>query len=211
MENGIEIVNKVGDGLSVRTEKAGGATRVIIELAESRVKLSELRAGEGFRAGDAGYIVLEQLRDGMTAVIRKEELKDSMEFGLNNNWKEGDVRKRLNGEYLDKLKGIFGDGNIADHTVDLTSLDGLKDYGKSIDKVSILDIDRYRRYREVLKASPNCFWFLATPDSTPSGLGPYDILHVAPDGDVGVDLCRTKMYALPYFVLNSSVFVAVDR
>lgn len=209
MENGIEIVNRVGEDLSVRMEKAGGTTRVIIELPENRVKLSTLKAGDSFRAGGDGYIVLEQFRYGMAAVIRKEELKDSMEFGPNNNWKEGDIRKRLNGEYLDKLKDTFGDGNITEHAVDLTSLDGLKDYGKSIDKVSILDIDRYRRYREVLKASPDCFWFLATPDSTPSGLGSYDILHVAPDGDVGVDICSARMHARPYFVLNSSVLVTV--
>lgn len=208
MESGIEIINRVGKDLSIRTEKAGGVTRVIVELPESRVRLSALKEGDAFNAGGIGYIVLEQFRYGRTAVIRKKELESSMEFGLNNNWKEGDIRKRLNGEYLEELTEVFGIGNIAEHSVDLTSLDGLNDYGTSIDRVSILNIDQYRRYRKMLKAPMGCFWFLATPDSTPSGYGSCDILHVAPDGDVGVDICRARMHVRPYFVLNASVLVA---
>lgn len=179
-----------------------------MENGIGKVKLSVLEEGDFFIAGSVGYIVLEQFGDGRTAVIRKEELKESMMFGPSNNWKEGKVRDFLNGDYLKELAGVFGEGNIVAHTVDLTSLDGLKDYGESVDKVSVLDIDQYRRYRKNLMEAPDCFWFLVTPDSTPSGCGGYDILHVAPDGDVGVDMCCSEMHARPYFVLDSSVLVA---
>ena len=49
---------------------------------------------------------------------------------------------------------------------------------------------------------------LVTPDSTPSGIGSSDMLHVAPDGDVGVDMCVGRMYVRPYFVLDSSVLIS---
>lgn len=73
-------------------------------------------------------------------MIRKEELREDMEFGRDNDWKASDVRKFLNGVYLEGLAEAFGAGNIAGHTVDLTSLDGLKDYGKSTDRVSLLTL-----------------------------------------------------------------------
>ena len=173
-----------------------------------RVRLSELKEGRTFRAGGAAYIVLEHFWNGGTGVIRKEELREDMEFGRDNDWKASDVRRFLNGVYLEGLAEAFGAGNIAGHTVDLTSLDGLKDYGKSTDRVSLLDIDQYRRYREVLNGCLACFWWLVTPDSTPSGIGCSDMLHVAPDGDVGVDMCVGRMYVRPYFVLDSSVLIS---
>ena len=182
-----------------------------MENGIGKVKLLALKEGDIFIADSVEYIVLEQFDNGRTAVIRKEELKESMVFGPNNNWKKGKVRNSLNGDYLKELAGEFGDENIVAHTVNLTSLDGLKDYGESVDKVSILDINQYRRYRKNLMEAPDCFWFLATPDSTPSGCGEYNVLHVASDGDVGVDMCCSEMHARPYFILDSSVLVTAEE
>lgn len=211
MENGIKIINRVGNGLSVRTENTGEGIRVIVEFPETRVKLSALKAGDTFRAEGVRYTVLEHFGNGRTAVIREEVLAESMSFSSgSNDWKKSRIRERLNREYLKGLEETFGEMNIVSHAVNLTSLDGLGDYGKSTDKVSLLTLDQYRRYRVFMKACPDCFWWLVTPDSTPSGLGSNDMLHVGPAGDVGCEICLGSMYARPYFVLWSSVLVSWD-
>ncbi len=151
MSQNVNVINNAGKDVVVTVNKENGNTQIVIDLAGNRVELSTLKAGEVFKANNVEYIVLEQLENESTAVIRKELLKDTMKFDSdNNNWKTSSIRKYLNCEYVKKLNEVFGENNIIEHTVNLLSLDGLDDYGTSIDKVSLLDIDQYRKYRKVI-------------------------------------------------------------
>lgn len=97
------------------------------------------------------YIVLEHFADGTTAVIRKDLLDDVMKFGeSNNDWRESNIRKCLNNDYLKEIESEFGENNIVEHTTNLFSMDGLDDYGICRDKVGLFDIDQYRKYRKIL-------------------------------------------------------------
>lgn len=97
------------------------------------------------------YIVLEHFDSGNTAVIRKELLEKTMDFGeSNNDWRDSNVRCYLNNDYLKDIEKEFGADSIVEHMVDLLSMDGLDDYGTSKDKISLLTIDQYRKYRKIL-------------------------------------------------------------
>lgn len=183
MNNNVNVINKAGKEIVVTVNSKDGNTQIVIDLASNKIELSTLKAGDVFKMNDVEYIVLEQLNNDITVVIRKNFLEDEMKFDDdNNNWKESSIRKFLNEDYLKKLCESFGENNIVEHTVNLLSLDGLDDYGTSIDKVSLLTIDQYRKYRKVIGENKDTWWWLSTPDSTPSGYGADYVQYVGSNG-----------------------------
>lgn len=155
------------------------------------------------------YIVLEHLC-GSVIVIRKELLDESMKFdGNNNNWKDSSLRKYLNSSYLKEVEDEFGEKNILSHYTDLLSLDGLDDYGECNDKIGLLSIDQYRKYRKLL-APINAVWWLVTPDSTPSGEGSSCVQYVCSDGGVCYYDCTWELGVRPFFYLKSDILVSCE-
>lgn len=125
-------------------------------------------------------------------------------FGDTNNYAESEVRKRLlEHDFTQNLIKKYGD-SIIPATMDLTSLDGLKDYGKITDIIGIPDIDLYRECRSHIFVGDD-LWWLSTPDSTPSG---YDSSRVRCVNDCGlVDFhgCYWGRDVRPFFILPSSI------
>lgn len=167
-------------------------------------QLSELAPGEVFADSDGEeYIVCEQFGDGTTGVVTKELLGTNMIFGKNNNWKNSKRRKWLNSEYYDKLSQKYGVENIILHEVDLLSMDGYDNYGVSDDMVSDMTLDRYRKYHKYI-GDCDYSYFLATPDSTPSGHGASMVLYVRDGGDVSRTSCGCGGVR-PFFILKSTI------
>lgn len=127
----------------------------------------------------------------------------SSEYGDNNNYAESTVRKELlKNEFVKRLQKEYGDA-LVPVTMNLTSLDGLKDYGTVTDVVGIPDIDLYRECRENIFVGDD-WWWLSTPDSTPSGNGSSNVRYVNGVGDVlwrYADGCGGS--ARPFFILKS--------
>ena len=218
MEDRIKVINRVGRDISVRVNNADGVIAVTVEYPENRIRLSHLNPGDIFKADGEKYIVLEHFSNGTTAAIRKEPLQERRTFDFDSNsWKTSNIRRFLNNEYLEDLMEVFGEGNIMNHVTNLLSLDGLKDYGKCTDKVSLLSVGRYWRYREVIgdilydSDKEDDSWWLITPDSTSSGFGGNDMLYVGSMGDIGCSPCNFHRGIRPCFVLRDSVMVVMDE
>lgn len=194
------------------------AVRILEEKEEKEktVKVSSLNPGDVFKDRDGEeYIVLEHPEDGRTAVLKKGLLEE-MQFGSSNDWRDSYIRQELNSTYLRSLEEKFGEENILVHTVDLFSMDGLDDYGKCQDKVSILTADEYRRYRKALEkangAAVGDWWWLCTPDSTPSGDGSSYVRYVYSSGTMGGYAANNGRFAVrPFFILASSALVFHER
>lgn len=131
-----------------------------------------------------------------------EPLFDST-FGDNNDYKLSDVRKRiLTCGFADDLKGEYGD-KLVPISMDLTSLDGLHDYGSlNGDLLAIPNIDLYRECRENILCGDECWW-LSTPNSTPSGIGNSSVRYVRFDGDVLWRCVGSTRGVRPFFVLKN--------
>ena len=212
MLDNVNVVNNVEKDVTVTVNNKNGNTQIVIDLAGNKVKLSTLKVGDVFKTKNIEYIVLEQLDNDTTAVIRKDLLENKMKFDSdNNNWKTSSIRKFLNGDYLKKLGESFGEDNIVEHTVDLLSLDGLDDYGVSNDKVSLLTIDQYRKYRKNIGENKYSWWWLSTPDSTPSGCSSDGVRRVLSGGRVDYGWCDYSGAVRPFFVLKSDIFVSCDK
>ena len=171
------------------------------------IKLADIAEGDTFRIAEHEFIVLEQSGD-TTAVIRKELLPDSR-FGGTNNYFGSDV-EHLCSKFANEIESIVGDGKIVKHTVDLTSNDGLKDYGTKDVRVSLLTADLYRRYVEILdKFKPSDWWWLATPFSTKKHDNDSWALCVSPSGCIyyGINRC-SSIGVRPFCILKSTTFVS---
>lgn len=200
--NNVNVINKVGNGVNVKVEEINGTTQIVIDIPQEKTDLTLLSPGDVFERGGVEYIICEQLEDRKTAVVRKKCLNDTMRFGDDNNQKNSDLRAYLNNEYYNEIKNIFGAKNIVDHEVDLLSLDGYDDYGVSTDKISVMNIDRYRKYHKYIGDTDNWYW-LSTPDSTPSGTGSSDVQYVYSRGDVNWCCADFARSVRPFFILKS--------
>ena len=180
-------------------------------MGDGKKKLGELEAGDTFKIGAHEFFVLEQLCGNGTSVLYKGLLEENMRFGKNNNYSDEGcvVRKRLE-DFAKELEGIVGAGNLITHTVDLTSDDGLDDYGMINTKVSLLTCDLYRNYVKVIdKHKIDKWWWLVTPYSTPTHEDAEWMKCVSPRGNISNDNCNINYGVRPFCILNSNIFVSV--
>ena len=205
MSNSIEVINNLGENVNVEVSDK----RIVITWKNKERQLSDLKPGEIFNKNGIEYIVCDHI-NGTTAVIRKELLKEDMKFGETNDWTKSSIRKYLNDEYLREVEKAFGSENVIENTRNLVSLDGLDDYGECKDKISLLNIFDYIKYRKYI-GKCNRWWWLLTPNSTPSGYGSDDVLYVRSDADVCCSWCDCSGGVRPFFILKSSIFVSCEE
>lgn len=135
----------------------------------------------------------------------------NMKFGENNDWRESPIKKKLNEELYQKIVAELGTDALVAIQTDLFSHDGLRDYGKCEDMVSLLTYDLYRSNRENIKSFDE-WWWICTPDSTPSGDNSSCVQYVDSSGYVDYDHCDWGGRGVrPFFILKSDIFVSCER
>lgn len=142
--------------------------------------------------------------DGNRTYYLMDGYLEKYEFGRNNNYAESYIREKLNNSELAKaLKEEFGD-KLVPIVTDLFSLDGLDDYGKvEGDIIAIPTLDLYRECRKKIPMLDK-WWWLATPNSTPSGYGSDDVHVVSGNGSVCYSWYDIGLGAVrPFFILES--------
>lgn len=127
----------------------------------------------------------------------------SFQFGDNNNYETSDARKDINeSDLLKQLKEEFRD-RLVPITTDLFSHDGSGTYGViEGDLLALPTFDLYRENRKTIPPIDDWYW-LATPDSTPSGNGARFVQCVGSGGGVGYDDCGFSGGVRPFFILKS--------
>lgn len=118
--------------------------------------------------GGLDCIVLDVEQDKILVLAKESIGNMPFDEGNSNNFPKGTLCKYLNGEFIKTLKANGADTSaLIPTTIDLTSDDGLKDYGETTQKIFLLTCDMYRKYRSVI---PNLddWWWLATAYSTES-------------------------------------------
>ena len=151
-------------------------------------------------------LVLEHRKDG-TMLLHLDQMTHA--FGSSNNFAASSLRAHLNGPYLASLT----DGNpdeIITRTVDLTALNGSKEYGSCECKVAPLTIDELRKYHDILPI-PERFEWSVTPWSTPA-VNEDDtwVMGLYSDGDIGGNGCTYTYGSRPAFLIPSNLPVEVE-
>lgn len=197
--------------IKINNQKIALTDEQVKEIQQSfgieQIKLANVAVGEIVKIGKYEFIVLEHSKD-TTAVILKDLLFESKEFGKDNNYKASYV-DNLCGDFADEISEIIGKDNLIEHTVDLTSDDGLKDYGKIKRSMSLLTTDLYRRYVEILdKYKVKKWWWLATAFSTPKHDPDNWVKCVSPSGYFHYINYDYNGGVRPFCILNSNIFVS---
>lgn len=151
-------------------------------------------------------LVLEHRKDG-TMLLHLDQMTHA--FGSSNNFAASSLRSHLNGPYLASLT----DGNpdeIITRTVDLTALNGSKEYGSCECKVAPLTIDELRKYHDILPL-PERFEWSVTPWSTPA-VNEDDtwVMGLYPNGDIYYLSCYDSDGSRPAFLIPSNLPVEVE-
>lgn len=151
-------------------------------------------------------LVLEHRKDG-TMLLHLDQMTHA--FGSSNNFAASSLRSHLNGPYLVSLT----DGNpdeIIIRTVDLTALNGSKEYGSCECKVAPLTIDELRKYHDILPL-PERFEWSVTPWSTPA-VNEDDtwVMGLYSNGNVYHYLCSGSYGSRPAFLIPSNLPVEVE-
>lgn len=172
-------------------------------MANAKIKIAPSSV---INFGGLDCIVLDVEKDKVL-VLPKESI-GNMPFDENNsnNFPNGTLCKFLNGDFVEKLKKNGADVSaIIPTTIDLTSDDGLKDYGETTQKVFLLTCDMYRKYRYIIP-NLNDWWWLATAYSTESNGYAYSARDVYSDGGLGGSIaCYGHGGVRPAFYLKSSI------
>lgn len=174
------------------------------KLEEFEQKLEALKekqvpeAGKTMEIAGMKWMILEETDKGYVALTA--EPIEKMIFGKNNDWKESSIREILNTDFLEKIEKEVGE--LPEFERDLLSLDGQTEYGKCIDKISLISLDEYRKYRKYIPNYENCWWTL-TPDSTRCNKDSLWISVVDPSGVISRGDCGNSNGVRPFCITDS--------
>lgn len=161
--------------------------------------------------GGLDCIVLDVEQDKILVLAKESIGNMPFDEGNSNNFPKGTLCKYLNGEFIKKLKANGADTSaLIPTTIDLTSDDGLKDYGETTQKIFLLTCDMYRKYRSVI---PNLddWWWLATAYSTESNGYAHYARGVHSDGSLyGISAYNGNIGVRPAFYLKSSILESLS-
>lgn len=191
-----EQVKSIVEGLAGTVKKGGR-------------KLSSVKVGDTFNIGKREFIVLEHSGD-TTAVLSKELVEYNAKFGDTPYFEKSEVRKILS-KFGAELATEIGADVFVEHTVDQTTLDGMKHYGTTKALMSLMTIDHFRRYADVLdKHKVDKYYWLVTPWSTPDRGFKTTVCAVAPSGYVVISDSYYYFYGgvRPFCILKSDIFVS---
>jgi len=161
--------------------------------------------------GGLDCIVLDVEQDKILVLAKESIGNMPFDEGNSNNFPKGTLCKYLNGEFIKKLKANGADTSaLIPTTIDLTSDDGLKDYGETTQKIFLLTCDMYRKYRSVI---PNLddWWWLATAYSTESNGYANGARYVGSDGSLDFNIADNGYRGVrPAFYLKSSILESLS-
>ena len=185
-----------------------------------KAKLKTLKRGQTFYGAGIQWLVLGHTNSSQglpivthivsTGIVERRAFdeKNRNDLGVST------LLAYLNGEFLERLEDAFGEGAVAEQFIDLTSNDGLKDYGNVKAKVGLLTEEEYRQHRDILPPlGDEGWWWLATPYSTERAGYPSLVRYVYSGGSLDSrydGACLGSSGVRPALYLKSDISVSLD-
>ena len=159
------------------------------------------QAGECFVRGGIEFVALGMEQGGVLAVAAKR-LEDEMAYDEDgsNDWRKSSLRKYLNEEFVKN----FDKGDLLPFVSDLTSDNGMTDYGTSEDFVALLSDNLYRKYRKFMPQYDTWVWTI-----TPWSCHPGNASHergVSPSGALYYIYAICGFGVAPACIFNPEIF-----
>lgn len=188
------------------TKVLGYEVKIIKE--HSKVQLADIEQYKTFKIGDVEFIVLKQL-DGKIFCLTRDFIAENTRFDDDtNNLANASVLKVLD-DFESKIADIIGADNMCEFEIDLTTDDGLKDYGSITRKTGLLTDVQYRKHSEGIEPyEVDDWWWLANAVSTPRRDIQYAVRCVACGGGVYHYDCINYNGVRAVCIFKSNIFVS---
>lgn len=183
--------------------------RVSILESNSKRKIDvEPKAGNQFELAGLKWKIIDVLDLGCMCLAEKSE---STRFDPDiNDWRISELRQHLNSDLLEKIENEIGEENVIGFERNLLSVDGQKEYEKCKDKVSMLALDEYRKYRSLIP-NEEYYWWLLTPWSTPCNEYYKWTAVVLPSGNIYGSNCNYSYGVRPVCIFSPSIFESKEK
>ena len=176
------------------------------EFAEYKKQhMEKLEIGKTVEIAGMEWMILDKTEKGYFAILNSFDGEDRKFDSESNNWIKSDLRKELNDSFLKKITDELGEDAVVEFDRNLLSLDGQTEYGHCEDKISLLTVDEYRKYRKLLPNMPK-WWWLITPWSTPVNDYNSTLAVVSPSGFIGSFDYNISDGVRPVCIFSSSIF-----
>ena len=163
--------------------------------------------------GGLDCIVLDVEQDKILVLAKESIGNMPFDEGNSNYFPKSTLCKYLNGEFIKTLKANGADTSaLIPTTIDLTSDDGLKDYGETTQKIFLLTCDMYRKYRSIIPNLDDYWWWLATAYSIESNGYAGSVRSVNSDGSLSSSSSAYygSVGVRPAFYLKSSILESLS-
>jgi hypothetical protein len=170
--------------------------------------LEGLGIGDTFELADTTWKILDITGAGYICLA--DSIEERQFDSDSSNWENSNLRDYLNEEFLEKIAAEIGLENIVPFERDLLSLDGQTEYGKCEDKVSLLTVDEYRKYRNLIPNTKDYWWWLVSPWSTPCNNYERAVAVVSSAGYLYDYNCYNDNGVRPVCIFSSSIFESGD-
>lgn len=181
------------------------------------ITLNQVRCGEHFMLGGVEFVKLDDDK-GASFVVAADITGKECPFESGNA--KRDDHNNFVGSHIQKVVEAFLldhpeiNKAVVDRPIDLTSMDGMTDYGCPVVHGRILTSDEYRKYRAFIPLASDWYW-LATPWTTlrsPYSGGSNRAYSVYADGSQSNRgyVYRAYYCPRPALYLESSISVSVE-
>lgn len=124
------------------------------------MKIKDVKIGSKFKFGKIEFVKLDNAYGGCLCLATNILFGNRFDEDRENNWEISTLRQKLMeviGDYIDTSTLVSFDR-------DLTTDDGVTDYGHCTDTISLLTCDEYRKYRKLIPNYGEWHWTI-TADS----------------------------------------------
>lgn len=180
--------------------------RIYKEFAEYKKQhMEKPEIGKTVEIAGMEWMILDKTEKGYFAVLNGFDGKERTFDSDSNNWISSKLREELNTKFLKKISDELGEDAVIGFDRDLLSMDGQTEYGHCEDKISLLTVDEYRKYRKLLPNMPK-WWWLITPWSTPVNDYNSTLAVVSPSGLICRNGYIISLGVRPVCIFSSSIF-----
>lgn len=180
------------------------------------IELNRIRRGEHFTLDGVEFVKLDE--DGADAfALMADVIPETCPFERDEDREDAN---NFDGSYIqgviyrwaEQHKGIYD--AMEARTIDLTTMDGMADYGRPTVNARLLTIDEYRRYRPFIPLASSPFWLatgwttISSPYSNDSGAYCVNTSGALSSGSVNY---ANYYCPRPAFYLKSDIFVSIEE
>ena len=170
------------------------------KLFRNEITVDTVEQGGVFKWYGRDYIKLDTLT-GCCLCLTKNVLFDSKFDDDTNNWRISQLRNDIKTEFIPDTEDLIS------FYRNLTTADGLTEYGNCMDRISMLTCDEYRKYRKFIPTTDVGYWTI-TADSPECS---HNVRYVYSDGSLNNGSARYRCGVRPLICLDNGTLVEVKE